>query len=100
MIKCIVRMEMPRNCGECPISYQTYGYGKLCWCKSAFEKNEAVIGGLMWKVANPDQRPDWCPIEREFVTCEDCEHSEAAEKGCCMYDIDMCIGGRKKDDRH
>ena len=94
MIKCIVKMEMPKNCGGCPISYRAYG--DSCWCKLAFQKNEAVIGGLMWKPVSPGNRPEWCPIEREFVTCEDCVHSDAAERGVCLYDIDICIAGERK----
>lgn len=97
MIKCIVQMEMPSNCAECPISHQAYG--DLCWCKLAFEKNEAVVGGLMWKLVNPTMRPDWCPIEREFVTCEDCVHEDAAARGVCLYDWDICIGGVRKENK-
>lgn len=97
MIKCIVRMEMPKNCAECPISY--HADGDLCWCKLAFEKNEFVVGGQMWKSVNPAMRPDWCPIEREFVTCEDCVHEDAAERGVCLYDWDICIGGVRKENK-
>lgn len=61
MSECVVRMEMPRNCHECPVSYQSFG-DTPCWCKLAFEKNEAVSDGLMWREVDPQTRPDWCPI--------------------------------------
>lgn len=57
----VVRMEMPRNCHECPVSYMSFG-DTPCWCKLAFEKNEAVSDGLMWREVDPQTRPDWCPI--------------------------------------
>lgn len=61
MSECVVRMEMPKNCHECPVSYQSFG-DTPCWCKLAFEKNEAVSDGLMWREVDPQTRPDWCPI--------------------------------------
>ena len=61
MSECVVRMEMPRNCHECPVSHQSFG-DTPCWCKLAFEKNEAVSDGLMWREVDPQTRPDWCPI--------------------------------------
>ena len=57
----VVRMEMPKNCHECPVSHQSFG-DTPCWCKLAFEKNEAVSDGLMWREVDPQTRPDWCPI--------------------------------------
>lgn len=57
----VVRMKMPRNCHECPVSHQSFG-DTPCWCKLAFEKNEAVSDGLMWREVDPQTRPDWCPI--------------------------------------
>ena len=56
-----IDMEMPRNCHECPMSLQMYG-DTPCWCKVAFEEDEAVVHGLMWKETDPSTRPEWCPL--------------------------------------
>lgn len=84
MIKCIVRMEMPENCTCCPMCFtaDVEGYH---WCATLEHEVEECLN-----------RPKECPIEREFVTCEDCVHEDAARRGVCLYDWDICIGGVRK----
>ena len=86
MIKCIVKMEMPESCRTCPV--EVYGFCGFT--------NKNILGPNR---DFPLNRPKGCPIEREFVTCEDCVHEDAARRGVCMYDWDICIGGVRKENK-
>ena len=49
--------EMPTKCKDCPHSYEGI------FCLNAYEPNEAVEGGMMWKETNPQDKPKWCPLK-------------------------------------
>lgn len=51
MSECVVRMEMPLNCLECPM--YDYNRHKLC-CNAHFDLRPIPNGGV--------PKPDWCPI--------------------------------------
>ena len=51
MSECVVRMEMPINCLECPM--YDYNRHKLC-CNAHFDLRPIPNGGV--------PKPDWCPI--------------------------------------
>lgn len=94
MIKCIVRMEMPESCEECPL-VQT---DENSWGDVMSRTCNLIYKGYLSDVPKGKRRED-CPIEREFVTCEDCVHEDAARRGVCMYDWDICIGGVRKENK-
>ena len=48
MSECVVRMEMPNGCLDCPCVNGEYGYCQV-------DKEERQIG-------DPNERPSWCPI--------------------------------------
>lgn len=48
MSECVVRMEMPEGCWDCPCVNGEYGY-----CQ-ADEENRPI--------RDPSERPSWCPI--------------------------------------
>ena len=48
MSECVVRMEMPKCCWDCPCVNGMYGYCQV-------DKEERQI-------EDPDGRPSWCPI--------------------------------------
>ena len=48
MIECVVKMEMPKDCWDCPCVNGEYGY-----CQA--DENERQLG-------YPNGRPSWCPI--------------------------------------
>ena len=48
MSECVVRMEMPKDCWDCPCVNGEYGY-----CQADEEKRQ---------IEDPDSRPSWCPI--------------------------------------
>lgn len=48
MSECVVRMEMPKGCWNCPCVNGEYGY-----CQA--DKDERQI-------EDPNERPSWCPI--------------------------------------
>ena len=56
----VVRMEMPENCGKCPFAW--YCGAGPCFCTATLERNDAVDDGMMWKEADPNKKPQWCPI--------------------------------------
>lgn len=60
MSECVVRMEMPEKCGKCPLAW--YDGDGPCFCKVSLERNNAVDDGMMWKGADPNKKPSWCPI--------------------------------------
>lgn len=49
MSECVVRMEMPRRCAECPIQ----GYALNCRIPLPHYKSA---------LRSPSERPSWCPI--------------------------------------
>lgn len=51
MSECVVRMEMPINCLECPM--YDWNRQKLC-CNAHFDLRPIPNGGV--------PKPDWCPI--------------------------------------
>ena len=51
MSECVVKMEMPLNCLECPM--YDYNRHKLC-CNAHFDLRPIPNGGV--------PKPDWCPI--------------------------------------
>lgn len=89
MIKCIVRMEMPKNCVSCQMSQYIDHDHVICPIELKSVYCDDVDG--------KDERPDYCPIESEFVTCDDCVHAEAAKRGMCLYDSNICVGGERKE---
>ena len=52
MSECVVRMEMPKDCWDCPCVNGEYGY-----CQADEEKRQ---------IEDPDSRPSWCPILRQL----------------------------------
>lgn len=56
----VVRMEMPEKCGKCPLAW--YDGAGPCFCMITLERNDAVDDGMMWKEADPNKKPQWCPI--------------------------------------
>lgn len=48
MSECVVRMEMPEGCWDCPCVNGEYGY-----CQADEEKRQ---------IKDPNERPSWCPI--------------------------------------
>ena len=48
MSECVVRMEMPKDCWDCPCVNGEYGYCQV-------DKEERQI-------EDPNGRPSWCPI--------------------------------------
>lgn len=60
MSECVVRMEMPEKCGKCYLAW--YDGAGPCYCMATLERNDAVDDGMMWKEADPNKKPSWCPI--------------------------------------
>lgn len=56
----VVRMEMPEKCGKCPLAW--YDGAGPCFCMVTLERNDSVDDGMIWKEADPNERPSWCPI--------------------------------------
>lgn len=56
----VVRMDMPDKCGKCPLAW--YDGAGPCFCMVSLERNDAVDDGMMWKEADPNKKPSWCPI--------------------------------------
>ena len=83
----IIDMPMPKCCAECPLSCQMYS-DTPCWCKAAFEENEAVEGGLMWKETDPTTRPSWCPIKGVLPD----EHGDLIDRDAISMPYDICDG--------
>ena len=80
----IVDMPMPRGCAECPL--KTFGGA----CRIPVFGN-----GVNYKPF--EERPDWCPIKGELVTCGECRHyhSEDDPAYCdelCTIHIDKTDG--------
>ena len=48
MSECVVRMEMPEGCWDCPCVNGEYGY-----CQADKEERQ---------IEDPNERPSWCPI--------------------------------------
>ena len=48
MSECVVRMEMPKGCWDCPCVNGEYGY-----CQADKEERQ---------IEDPNERPSWCPI--------------------------------------
>lgn len=48
MSECVVRMEMPKCCLDCPCVNGEYGY-----CQADKEERQ---------IEDPNERPSWCPI--------------------------------------
>ena len=48
MSECVVRMEMPKCCSDCPCVNGEYGY-----CQADKEERQ---------IEDPNGRPSWCPI--------------------------------------
>lgn len=48
MSECVVRMEMPKGCWDCPYVNGEYGY-----CQADKEERQ---------IEDPNERPSWCPI--------------------------------------
>lgn len=48
MSECVVRMEMPKDCLDCPCANGEYGY-----CQADEEVRQ---------IEGPNERPSWCPI--------------------------------------
>ena len=48
MSECVVRMEMPQGCWDCPCVNGEYGY-----CQADKEERQ---------IEDPNERPSWCPI--------------------------------------
>lgn len=61
----VVRMEMPDKCGKCPLAW--YDGAGRCFCMVSLERNDAVDDGMMWKEADPNKKPSWCPIICSFT---------------------------------
>lgn len=85
----IVDMKMPKCCDDCDANYDS------CACGisgKAWYRNPRYPGFDPGKERMPD-----CPIKGEIVPCSMCVHKDAADRGMCMYDANICIGGRRKD---
>lgn len=89
MEKCIVKMRFPKNCVSCQVI--TYFDNENCVCPIA------RVWMLYDEIKNETSRPDWCPIEQEIVPCGECVHAEAAKRGMCLYDSNICVGGERKE---
>ena len=61
MSECVVRMEMPKSCRECPFmtgcSY-CEGYSDSC----VLAPDGVECGWDFFHEEGPTKRPDWCPI--------------------------------------
>ena len=53
MSECVVRMEMPKCCLDCPCVNGEYGY-----CQADKEERQ---------IEDPNERPSWCPIICSFT---------------------------------
>lgn len=96
MSECVVRMEMPEKCGKCPLAWY-YGAGP-CFCMVSLERNDAVDDGMMWKEAEPNKKPQWCPIlcqlpegHGDLVDWKDVE-KELDTSFCSVVDDGPCMG--------
>lgn len=89
MSKLIVEMVMPRNCDECEVNYD---------CAFCGITGSAFYGNMQMPNFMPDEQklPD-CPIKGEIVSCDECIHSALANAGCCIYDRNICISGKRKE---
>ena len=69
----IVDMPMPKNCGECPLLYM-----EIVRC--TVNGNDCTEYGA--------ERPDWCPIKGDLVTCGECRYTLKKETpvGTVKYD--------------
>ena len=61
MTECIVRMEMPKNCGFCPMAHWNK-VNELTGCDAVGGKRYIPKDDKFW---NTD-RPTWCPIIGEL----------------------------------
>lgn len=86
MRKLIVEMEIngiPDCCGLCDPLFMVV-------CAT---KHDQTIDKMMLRAG----RPSWCPIKGEIVPCSECVHSALASAGCCMYDRNVCVSGKRKE---
>ena len=89
----IVDMEMPRGCYFCPMS-ATY---PTDWYCMAHDDSKSIDG-----CAPMNERPSWCPIKGELVTCGECKHHGiGARKIGQGFADDYCgIHGKWFDDEY
>ena len=72
MSECVVRMEMPKCCSDCPCVNGEYGY-----CQADKEERQ---------IEDPNGRPSWCPIIGELPE----QHGDLIDRDKAIFE--MCEG--------